>query len=99
MARLAAVGVVIFAIAAMVVHYRTGCARLAYRLSQVQRQQMLLARQRFDLQIRIAALRGPGQLQTRARGYALSVVPPTRRGAVVHPPLAQSSRLAQTEAF
>ena len=79
MARLAAIGVVIFSIAALVVHYRTTSSRLTYRLSQLRREQMLLMQHHTDLQMQIATLRSPRHLQRQAEENQLTVLPPSRQ--------------------
>ena len=79
MARLTAVALVIFSIAAMVVHLRSSSSRIAYRLSQVQKEQLGIMRRRVELQMRIAALRSPGRLRQHAVEADLPVVPPSQR--------------------
>lgn len=79
MARLAAIGIVIFSIAALVVHYRTSSSRLAYRLSQLRSEQMLLMQRHTDLQMQIATLRSPRHLQRQAEQTQLTVVAPAQQ--------------------
>ena len=79
MARLAAIGIVIFSIAALVVHYRTSSSRLAYRLSQLRREQMQLMQRHTDLQLQIATLRSPRHLQRQAEQTRLTVVAPAQQ--------------------